>query len=48
MKGSNSCPECGVPLRRNNFRVQLFDAMVEKELDIRKRILRDYNKKVWI
>lgn len=45
--GSGSCPECNVPLRRNNFRVQMFeDPMVEKEVDIRRRILRDYNKKV--
>lgn len=47
LKGSGSCPECNVPLRRSNFRVQLFEnPMVEKEVDIRKRILRDYNKKV--
>ncbi|CAG4965944.1 CDK-activating kinase assembly factor MAT1 [Colias croceus] len=46
LKGSGSCPECNVPLRRSNFRVQLFeDAMVEKEMDIRKRILKDFNKK---
>lgn len=46
VKGSGSCPECNVPLRRNNFRVQLFeDAVVEKEVDIRKRVLRDFNKK---
>lgn len=45
--GSGSCPECNVPLRRNNFRVQMFeDPMVEKEVDIRRRILRDYNKRV--
>lgn len=45
-KGSGSCPECQVPLRRSNFRVQLFeDPVIEKEVDIRKRILRDYNKK---
>lgn len=45
--GSGSCPECDVPLRRNNFRVQMFEnPMVEKEVDIRRRILRDYNKKV--
>lgn len=44
--GSGSCPECQTPLRRANFRVQLYeDAMVEKEVDIRKRILRDFNKK---
>lgn len=46
LKGSGNCPECNVPLRRNNFRVQLFeDPKVEKEVDIRRRILRDYNKK---
>lgn len=46
VKGSGGCPECGVPLRRQNFRVQLFEnPMVEKEVDIRKRILRDFNKK---
>lgn len=44
--GSGSCPDCNVPLRRSNFRVQLFeDPVVEKEVDIRKRILRDFNKK---
>ncbi|XP_046620930.1 CDK-activating kinase assembly factor MAT1 [Neodiprion virginianus] len=46
LKGSGACPECQIPLRRTNFRVQLFeDSMVEKEVDIRKRILRDFNKK---
>lgn len=44
--GSGSCPECGIALRRNNFRIQLFeDALIDKEVDIRKRILRDFNKK---
>ncbi|XP_060520162.1 CDK-activating kinase assembly factor MAT1 [Cylas formicarius] len=46
LKGSGACPDCKIPLRRNNFRVQLFeDALVEKEVDIRKRVLRDFNKK---
>ena len=46
LKGSGSCPECNVPLRRSNFRVQLFeDSQVEKEVDIRRRVLRDFNKK---
>ncbi|XP_059056284.1 CDK-activating kinase assembly factor MAT1 [Achroia grisella] len=46
LKGSGSCPECNVPLRRSNFRVQMFeDPMIEKEIDIRKRVLKDYNKK---
>eukprot|EP00095_Tigriopus_kingsejongensis_P003705 maker-scaffold382_size189932-snap-gene-0.30 protein:Tk03705 transcript:maker-scaffold382_size189932-snap-gene-0.30-mRNA-1 annotation:"cdk-activating kinase assembly factor" len=46
-KGSGSCPECGIALRRVNFRHQLFeDASIDKEVDIRRRILRDFNKKV--
>ncbi|KAL4238814.1 CDK-activating kinase assembly factor MAT1 [Mactra antiquata] len=46
IKGSGICPECGTSLRRNNFRLQLFeDAFVEKEVDIRRRILKDFNKK---
>ncbi|XP_014205600.1 CDK-activating kinase assembly factor MAT1 [Copidosoma floridanum] len=46
LKGSGSCPECSTALRRVNFRVQLYeDALVEKEIDIRKRILRDFTKK---
>ncbi|XP_043210355.1 CDK-activating kinase assembly factor MAT1-like isoform X2 [Amphibalanus amphitrite] len=44
-KGSGTCPQCDVPLRRNGFRVQLFeDAGVEKDIDIRRRILREFNK----
>ena len=44
--GSGACPECKIPLRRNNFRVQLFeDAAVDKEVDIRKRILKEFNKR---
>lgn len=44
--GSGSCPDCRIPLRRNNFRVQMFeDPYIEKEVDIRKRVLRDFNKK---
>ncbi|XP_005099251.1 CDK-activating kinase assembly factor MAT1 [Aplysia californica] len=46
VKGSGACPECGTPLRKSNFRLQIFeDAVVEKEIDIRKRVLRDFNKK---
>jgi CDK-activating kinase assembly factor MAT1 len=45
VKGSGTCPECNVPLRRTNFRLQLFeDAIMDKEVDIRRRILRDFNK----
>lgn len=44
--GSGACPECKIPLRRNNFRVQLFeDSAVDKEVDIRKRILKEFNKR---
>ncbi|XP_058797870.1 CDK-activating kinase assembly factor MAT1 [Phymastichus coffea] len=46
LKGSGSCPECHTVLRRVNFRIQLYeDSMVEKEVSIRKRVLRDFNKK---
>jgi len=45
-KGSGSCPQCNIPLRRHNFRFQVFeDASVEKEVDIRRRVLKDFNKK---
>lgn len=44
-KPSAPCPECGIALRRNQFRQQQFeDSSVEKEVDIRKKILKDYNK----
>lgn len=44
-KPSAPCPECGLALRRNQFRQQQFeDSSVEKEVDIRKKILKDYNK----
>ncbi|XP_014776810.1 CDK-activating kinase assembly factor MAT1 isoform X1 [Octopus bimaculoides] len=46
IRGSGACPECNTALRRNNFRVQLFeDTTVEKEVDIRKRILKDFNQR---
>lgn len=46
IRGSASCAECGIALRRNNFRVQLFeDAGVEKDIDIRKKVLKDFNQK---
>lgn len=44
-KGSGSCQECRTPLRRTDFRLQLFeDAKIDKEVDIRRRILRDFCK----
>ncbi|KAK3584577.1 hypothetical protein CHS0354_040278 [Potamilus streckersoni] len=46
IKGSGTCPECGTALRRSHFRLQLFeDPYIEKEVDIRKMILKDFNKK---
>ena len=42
-RGSGSCPECDVPLRRVNFKLQLFeDASIDKEVEIRRRVLRDF------
>jgi len=46
LKGSGACPECNVPLRKQNFRIQLFeDSAVDKEVDIRRKILKEYNKR---
>ncbi|XP_021378012.1 CDK-activating kinase assembly factor MAT1-like [Mizuhopecten yessoensis] len=46
IKGSGACPECGTALRRNNFRLQLFeDSYIEKEVEIRKKLSKDFNKK---
>ncbi|RUS76877.1 hypothetical protein EGW08_015368 [Elysia chlorotica] len=42
VKGSGVCPECNTSLRRTNFRLQLFeDPFVEKEIDIRRKVLRE-------
>ena len=39
---SAACPECGLALRRNLFRLQQFeDSYVEKEVEIRKKILKE-------
>ncbi|KAH3853824.1 CDK-activating kinase assembly factor MAT1-like [Dreissena polymorpha] len=46
IKGSGNCPECDTALRRNNFRLQLFeDAYIEKEVDIRKKVIKDCYRK---
>lgn len=43
---SANCPQCGRSLRRKNFRLRLFeDDLVEKEIDVRRKILKDFNKK---
>ena len=40
---SAACPQCGVPLRRSLFRVQQFeDDYVEKDVNIRKKVLKEY------
>ncbi|CAM9500086.1 CDK-activating kinase assembly factor MAT1 isoform X1 [Lampetra fluviatilis] len=45
-RGAGSCPDCATPLRKSAFRVQLFeDALVDKEVEIRKRVLKTYNKR---
>lgn len=45
VKGSSACPECHISLRRGNFRMQMFeDPQVEKEVDIRKKVMKDFNK----
>ncbi|KAL1449215.1 hypothetical protein WDU94_000432 [Cyamophila willieti] len=45
LKGTGNCYECNQPLRRGNFKVQLFDdSNVEKEVEIRKKLLKEYNK----
>ncbi|XP_070606790.1 CDK-activating kinase assembly factor MAT1 [Erythrolamprus reginae] len=46
VRGSGNCQECDTPLRKNNFRVQLFeDPAVDKEVEIRKKVLKIYNKR---
>lgn len=43
--GTGNCYECNQPLRRGNFKEQLFDdSNVEKEVEIRKKLLKEYNK----
>ncbi|XP_072314455.1 CDK-activating kinase assembly factor MAT1 [Eucyclogobius newberryi] len=46
VRGSGSCVQCDTPLRKSNFRVQLFeDPAVDKEVEIRKKVLKLYNKR---
>ncbi|CAF0795680.1 unnamed protein product [Rotaria sordida] len=45
-KGVGNCPTCKIELKKNGFRYQIFeDPFVELEIDIRKRILKDFNRK---
>ncbi|CAH8676177.1 unnamed protein product [Schistosoma rodhaini] len=46
VRGSGLCAQCKTPIRKNNFRYQLFeDPLVQKEIDIRKKLLSDFNKR---
>ncbi|XP_076017747.1 CDK-activating kinase assembly factor MAT1 [Genypterus blacodes] len=46
VRGSGNCVQCDTPLRKSNFRVQLFeDPAIDKEVDIRKKVLKIYNKR---
>uniref|UniRef100_A0A3Q2XP41 CDK-activating kinase assembly factor MAT1 n=1 Tax=Hippocampus comes TaxID=109280 RepID=A0A3Q2XP41_HIPCM len=41
VRGSSNCVQCDTPLRKSNFRVQLFeDPTVDKEVEIRKKVLK--------
>lgn len=45
IKESAQCYECNIVLKRAKFRVQMFeDPLVEKEIDIRRKVMRIYNK----
>ncbi|XP_026864005.1 CDK-activating kinase assembly factor MAT1 isoform X2 [Electrophorus electricus] len=46
VRGSGNCVQCNTPLRKSNFRLQLFeDPAIDKEVEIRKRVLKIYNKR---
>ncbi|THD24736.1 CDK-activating kinase assembly factor MAT1 [Fasciola hepatica] len=45
-RGSGLCVQCKTPIRKANFRYQLFeDPLVQKEVELRKKILTDFNKR---
>lgn len=45
IKETGQCPECDMVLKRGKFRIQVFeDPLVEKEVDIRRKVARIYNK----
>lgn len=42
VRGSGECRQCHMILRKNNFRDQIFeDAEVEKDTDVRKKVLKE-------
>ncbi|VDN31183.1 unnamed protein product [Dibothriocephalus latus] len=46
VRGSGLCFQCRTPIRKANFRYQLFeDPEVQKEIDIRKKILNEFNRR---
>ncbi|XP_051504472.1 CDK-activating kinase assembly factor MAT1 isoform X1 [Myxocyprinus asiaticus] len=46
VRGSGNCVQCNTPLRKSNFRIQLFeDPAIDKEVEIRKKVLKIYNKR---
>uniref|UniRef100_A0A8C5MWL0 CDK-activating kinase assembly factor MAT1 n=1 Tax=Leptobrachium leishanense TaxID=445787 RepID=A0A8C5MWL0_9ANUR len=46
VRGSGTCQECNTPIRKSNFRIQIFeDPTIDKEVEIRKKILKIYNKR---
>ncbi|KAF5399787.1 MNAT CDK-activating kinase assembly factor 1 [Paragonimus heterotremus] len=46
VRGSGLCVQCKTPIRKANFRYQLFeDPSVQKEVELRKKILNDFNKR---
>ncbi|XP_072532832.1 CDK-activating kinase assembly factor MAT1 [Salminus brasiliensis] len=46
VRGSGNCVQCDTPLRKSNFRLQLFeDPAIDKEVEIRKKVLKIYNKR---
>lgn len=45
VRESGTCPECDRPLKRSGFRTQLFeDTGVDKEVDVRKQMMKIFNK----
>jgi predicted amidophosphoribosyltransferase len=45
-RGSGSCPNCGQQLKKSDFREQVFDdTYIEKEIVVRKKLLKEYRKK---
>lgn len=49
VRGSGNCVQCNTPLRKSNFRVQLFeDPAIDKEVEIRKKVLKMCVEKMYL